>query len=159
MPDERCVHIAAITTVRHAKRRECEECVKMGARWVHLRTCQECGTTQDRKSTRLNSSHSQISYAVFCLKKKHLRRGEGGPDAGGWRRGAGKPDRPDTGTDEQGELTGRNPACRVRSRRALGEAVPAAEIRRPGVRRPQYLASLCRVVRREPRPSQTCPGD
>src|SRR2546430_17491641 len=27
----------------------------------------------DRKSTRLNSSHSQISYAVFCLKKK--RRG------------------------------------------------------------------------------------
>src|SRR2546430_7702662 len=28
------------------------------------------GTVQDRKSTRLNSSHSQISYAVFCLKKK-----------------------------------------------------------------------------------------
>src|SRR2546430_17643009 len=27
-------------------------------------------TSQDRKSTRLNSSHSQISYAVFCLKKK-----------------------------------------------------------------------------------------
>src|SRR5688572_31086405 len=27
-------------------------------------------TAQDRKSTRLNSSHSQISYAVFCLKKK-----------------------------------------------------------------------------------------
>src|SRR2546430_8820907 len=28
----------------------------------------------DRKSTRLNSSHSQISYAVFCLKKKKNRR-------------------------------------------------------------------------------------
>src|SRR2546430_3968484 len=27
----------------------------------------------DRKSTRLNSSHSQISYAVFCLKKKKLK--------------------------------------------------------------------------------------
>src|SRR2546430_6673056 len=27
--------------------------------------------TTDRKSTRLNSSHSQISYAVFCLKKKN----------------------------------------------------------------------------------------
>src|SRR5256886_3770028 len=27
---------------------------------------------QDRKSTRLNSSHSQISYAVFCLKKKNI---------------------------------------------------------------------------------------
>src|SRR2546430_11943520 len=29
---------------------------------------------QDRKSTRLNSSHSQISYAVFCLKKKKQYR-------------------------------------------------------------------------------------
>src|SRR2546427_4271522 len=28
----------------------------------------------DRKSTRLNSSHSQISYAVFCLKKKKQRQ-------------------------------------------------------------------------------------
>src|SRR2546427_9424803 len=28
------------------------------------------GGVEDRKSTRLNSSHSQISYAVFCLKKK-----------------------------------------------------------------------------------------
>src|SRR2546430_12739506 len=32
-----------------------------------------CGRYQDRKSTRLNSSHSQISYAVFCLKKKKTR--------------------------------------------------------------------------------------
>src|SRR2546430_7823175 len=32
----------------------------------------EAGRT-DRKSTRLNSSHSQISYAVFCLKKKNKR--------------------------------------------------------------------------------------
>src|SRR3989440_6516284 len=30
-------------------------------------------STADRKSTRLNSSHDQISYAVFCLKKKNLR--------------------------------------------------------------------------------------
>src|SRR3712207_8192710 len=29
------------------------------------------GFFQDRKSTRLNSSHANISYAVFCLKKKH----------------------------------------------------------------------------------------
>src|SRR2546430_3566716 len=29
---------------------------------------------EDRKSTRLNSSHSQISYAVFCLKKKKNRK-------------------------------------------------------------------------------------
>src|SRR2546427_4482107 len=30
--------------------------------------------SSDRKSTRLNSSHSQISYAVFCLKKKKIKR-------------------------------------------------------------------------------------
>src|SRR3712207_8286607 len=29
-----------------------------------------CGRRSDRKSTRLNSSHANISYAVFCLKKK-----------------------------------------------------------------------------------------
>src|SRR5688572_31146817 len=34
---------------------------------------------QDRKSTRLNSSHSQISYAVFCLKKKNKKIDECDP--------------------------------------------------------------------------------
>src|SRR5258708_9753744 len=34
------------------------------------RACRWCG--RDRKSTRLNSSHQIISYAVFCLKKKNL---------------------------------------------------------------------------------------
>src|SRR2546427_9228322 len=43
--------------------------------WVQPRIRQlpelcECWSKRDRKSTRLNSSHSQISYAVFCLKKK-----------------------------------------------------------------------------------------
>src|SRR5258707_9720657 len=33
--------------------------------------CHECHEGQDRKSTRLNSSHANISYAVFCLKKKN----------------------------------------------------------------------------------------
>src|SRR5438270_2594640 len=46
------------------------------AEWARgQRTVPECPlprrqTVRDRKSTRLNSSHSQISYAVFCLKKK-----------------------------------------------------------------------------------------
>src|SRR2546430_3984867 len=35
-----------------------------------LRAGYERRRQEDRKSTRLNSSHSQISYAVFCLKKK-----------------------------------------------------------------------------------------
>src|SRR5438034_7589297 len=33
-------------------------------------TCESCPERTDRKSTRLNSSHTVISYAVFCLKKK-----------------------------------------------------------------------------------------
>src|SRR5688572_31223733 len=43
---------------------------------------------RDRKSTRLNSSHSQISYAVFCLKKKkdkyhqHTRPSKSGDSRG-----------------------------------------------------------------------------
>src|SRR2546427_9056436 len=35
--------------------------------------CPGPASARDRKSTRLNSSHSQISYAVFCLKKKKQR--------------------------------------------------------------------------------------
>src|SRR5258708_11043774 len=39
------------------------------------RRCQETERAKrDRKSTRLNSSHQIISYAVFCLKKKKLRK-------------------------------------------------------------------------------------
>src|ERR1035437_10750955 len=41
----------------------------------HFPTCREnpgvFGARQDRKSTRLNSSHANISYAVFCLKKQY----------------------------------------------------------------------------------------
>src|SRR5437773_1543461 len=41
------------------------------ARGADLRAQDRAGTTADRKSTRLNSSHITISYAVFCLKKKN----------------------------------------------------------------------------------------
>ena len=45
MSDGACAHIGAIQTVKHAKKRVCDECVKIGGQWVHLRTCQECGMT------------------------------------------------------------------------------------------------------------------
>jgi uncharacterized UBP type Zn finger protein len=45
MATGKCAHIAEVTMVRRAAKRECEECVKIGARWVHLRTCQTCGVT------------------------------------------------------------------------------------------------------------------
>src|SRR2546430_5990491 len=40
---------------------------------LELRARNDPAADPDRKSTRLNSSHSQISYAVFCLKKKKKR--------------------------------------------------------------------------------------
>src|SRR2546422_2872032 len=40
---------------------------------ARARACRQC---QDRKSTRLNSSHGYISYAVFCLKKKKKKKKE-----------------------------------------------------------------------------------
>jgi Zn-finger in ubiquitin-hydrolases and other protein len=46
MTDPSCTHIGGITNVKQAKRRECEDCVKIGSRWVHLRICQECGATR-----------------------------------------------------------------------------------------------------------------
>src|SRR2546430_8961908 len=47
-------------------------------RRVRLPGVREGETLADRKSTRLNSSHSQISYAVFCLKKKKHNNNHGG---------------------------------------------------------------------------------
>src|SRR2546430_2803686 len=51
---------------------ECANVGLNGANRLGSNSLSEClvfGAAADRKSTRLNSSHSQISYAVFCLKK------------------------------------------------------------------------------------------
>jgi uncharacterized UBP type Zn finger protein len=63
MTDGSCSHLDAVTTVKRAKRRECDECVKTGSEWVHLRTCQECGTTRccDDSLNRHASKHARAS--------------------------------------------------------------------------------------------------
>src|SRR5690349_23165315 len=48
----------------------------MGSQEVYDRLRSERANPQDRKSTRLNSSHVEISYAVFCLKKKKKKKKE-----------------------------------------------------------------------------------
>src|SRR5438270_3542334 len=48
------------------------------------------GQGRDRKSTRLNSSHSQISYAVFCLKKKTAQEARAELDRPGLAGGEGR---------------------------------------------------------------------
>src|SRR3712207_7778215 len=44
--------------------------------WGSQQPIQSVATISDRKSTRLNSSHANISYAVFCLKKKKKHRNQ-----------------------------------------------------------------------------------
>src|SRR3712207_7072516 len=44
--------------------------IPRSARWSPAQVAADEPVDQDRKSTRLNSSHANISYAVFCLKKK-----------------------------------------------------------------------------------------
>jgi hypothetical protein len=58
-----CKHLSAIHSVKLAERRECAECVKIGARWVHLRTCQECGVTHccDDSPNRHASKHARAT--------------------------------------------------------------------------------------------------
>lgn len=60
---EGCSHIGAISEVKHAKVRQCDECVKIGATWVHLRTCQTCGGTRccDSSPNRHASRHAHQS--------------------------------------------------------------------------------------------------
>ena len=80
MAARQCAHLRAITDVTHPRRLECDECVKTGDRWVHLRTCQECGATlccdnsPNRHATRhaMKSGHPVIASAepgerwLFC---------------------------------------------------------------------------------------------
>src|SRR5205085_10309098 len=61
----------------HASSTTCRDCRAALARRIRsIEAAAACrgrtraAAVEDRKSTRLNSSHSQISYAVFCLKKK-----------------------------------------------------------------------------------------
>jgi hypothetical protein len=65
MTNERggCSHIEAVENVRPPAERVCEECVRVGSRWVHLQTCQRCGGTRccDSSPNRHASTHARSS--------------------------------------------------------------------------------------------------
>jgi len=64
-----CAHLDAITSVKHPKKRECEECVKINSIWMHLRTCQTCGVTLccDSSPNRHASHHARAAgHAVIA---------------------------------------------------------------------------------------------
>ena len=60
MANQSCTHLKDVTTVKRPKDLLCEDCVKIGARWVHLRTCQTCGVTLccDSSPNRHASGHA-----------------------------------------------------------------------------------------------------
>jgi hypothetical protein len=60
---EVCAHIEGITKVKRAKVHVCEECVKIGSPWVHLRTCQTCEVTLccDSSPNRHATKHAHAS--------------------------------------------------------------------------------------------------
>ena len=69
MPEAGCAHIDGITTIKHAKKHVCEECVKTGAQWLHLRTCQSCGATLccDSSPNKHASKHARaVSHPVVA---------------------------------------------------------------------------------------------
>jgi hypothetical protein len=58
-----CTHIQKVDHITQPKARQCEECVKIGGEWVHLRTCQTCGGTRccDSSPNRHASTHARSS--------------------------------------------------------------------------------------------------
>jgi len=58
-----CGHIQGLESLIAAKSYECAECVRIGARWVHLRTCQTCGVTLccDSSPNRHASQHARAA--------------------------------------------------------------------------------------------------
>lgn len=58
-----CSHLRDVENVKTAKAYVCEECIKTGDSWVHLRTCQTCGTTLccDSSPNRHATKHANAS--------------------------------------------------------------------------------------------------
>jgi len=64
MTNAACTHIESIDSVKQPSRRECQECVKIHSRWVHLRTCQTCGVTLccDSSPNRHATAHAKATH-------------------------------------------------------------------------------------------------
>jgi hypothetical protein len=63
MSDRGCSHLNSVDSVKQPNVPECAECVKIGAKWVHLRTCQQCGATLccDSSPNRHASKHAHAT--------------------------------------------------------------------------------------------------
>ena len=63
-----CPHIESLTELKTAKAYECEECIKTGDDWVHLRTCQTCGATlccDQSPNTHMTKHYHKTTHPVI----------------------------------------------------------------------------------------------
>ncbi|RKR13139.1 ubiquitin-hydrolase Zn-finger-containing protein [Maribacter vaceletii] len=71
-----CSHINSISELKAATKHVCEECVKLGDVWVHLRTCQECGVTlccDDSKNKHATAHFRSTSHPVISSAEPNER--------------------------------------------------------------------------------------
>jgi len=76
MSGRSCSHLDAIESVKQPEVRECAECVKIGAKWLHLRTCQQCGATLccDSSPNKHASKHArETSHPVIASAQLNER--------------------------------------------------------------------------------------
>lgn len=71
-----CKHIDSVHLPVHPRTKGCEECLKMGATWVHLRTCLECGHVGCCDS----SKNRHATKHFHALKHPLVQSGEPGED-------------------------------------------------------------------------------
>ena len=68
MPDDICSHIQEIKKLKLPEKQVCEECIKTGDEWVHLRTCQSCGVTlccDDSPNKHMTKHFHQTGHPVI----------------------------------------------------------------------------------------------
>lgn len=69
MDQKLCAHLAAINEVKIGTDGVCEECIKTGSQWVHLRTCQTCGATlccDDSPNQHMTQHYHQAGHPVMA---------------------------------------------------------------------------------------------
>jgi hypothetical protein len=71
-----CEHLENLKGLKKPRKHECDECVKTGSRWVHLRTCQTCGATLccDSSPNRHASKHAMASGHPVAISAEPSER-------------------------------------------------------------------------------------
>lgn len=76
MATEVCIHINEIEELKLPAKHVCEECIKVGGHWVHLRTCQTCGVTlccNDSPSKHMTQHNHQTNHPVIISAEQGER--------------------------------------------------------------------------------------